>query len=126
VISFRRCSQRTLPRQEFEHLTLCSSKVQQLRRSAPRTRPREKLPPNSPLTLDLRTPESGRAEAEASSWAEIARDIHRVILGDMVGRIAESPGSNAGGQGVMYALENRYLGPNGRTCLRLWTADGPW
>jgi len=39
MISFRRCSQRTLPKQEFEHLTLCSSKVRQLRRAAPRTKP---------------------------------------------------------------------------------------
>jgi hypothetical protein len=36
MISFRRCSQRTPPKQEFEHLTLCSSKVQQLRCAAPK------------------------------------------------------------------------------------------
>ena len=53
MISFRRCSQRTPPKQEFEHLTLCSSKVQQLRRAAPRTRPGKRLPPNSAFSLDL-------------------------------------------------------------------------
>jgi hypothetical protein len=30
-----------------------------------------------------------------------------LILGDLVGKTAESPGSNAAGQGVMYALEYR-------------------
>jgi hypothetical protein len=32
-----------------------------------------------------------------------------MILGDMVGAAAESPGSTAAGQGVTYALENRWL-----------------
>jgi hypothetical protein len=31
-----------------------------------------------------------------------------MILGDMVGRTTESPGSNAAGWGVAYALENRW------------------
>jgi hypothetical protein len=34
------------------------------------------------------------------------RDIHGMILGDMVGAPAESPGGSAAGQGVTYALEN--------------------
>jgi len=32
-----------------------------------------------------------------------------MILGDMVGTADESPASNAAGQGVTYALENRQL-----------------
>jgi len=31
-----------------------------------------------------------------------------MILGDMVGKTAESPGSNAAGWGVAYALENHW------------------
>jgi hypothetical protein len=34
------------------------------------------------------------------------RDIHGMILGDMVGAAAESPGSNAAGQRVTHPLEN--------------------
>ena len=70
MISFRRCSQRTLPKQEFEHLTLCSSKVQQLRRAPPRTRPEKNMPPNILLTPDFATPEKADARMpSASSWA---------------------------------------------------------
>jgi hypothetical protein len=86
MISFRRCSQRTPPKREFEHLNLCSSKVRQLRRAAPRTRPGKKLPPNSPLSLDLPRLKRTAGRPSASSWAEIARDIHGMILGDMVGQ----------------------------------------
>jgi hypothetical protein len=32
-----------------------------------------------------------------------------MILGEMVGTTAESPGSNAAGKGVTYALENCHL-----------------
>jgi hypothetical protein len=35
------------------------------------------------------------------------RDMHGMILGDLVGTAAESPGSSAAGQGVTYPLENR-------------------
>ena len=40
---------------------------------------------------------------------EIARDLYGMILGDMVGVVAESPGSKAATQGVTFALENRQL-----------------
>src|SRR5690242_15883541 len=42
----------------------------------------------------------------ASSWVEIARDIHGMILGVIAGMAAESPGNNAAGPGGTYALEN--------------------
>jgi hypothetical protein len=45
----------------------------------------------------------------------IARDIHGMILADMVSVGAESQGNNAAGQEVTYALENRR-----RTGCRVW------
>jgi hypothetical protein len=44
-----------------------------------------------------------------SSRFSRARDICGMIFGDTVGTTAESPGSNAAGQRVTYALENRCL-----------------
>ena len=74
------------------HLTLCSSKVQQLRRAVPRTRPGKRLPPNSPLSLDLPRLKEGRPEGHQPRpglrSCGIYRDIHGIILGDMVGRTA--------------------------------------
>jgi hypothetical protein len=60
MISFRRCSQRTLPKQEFEDLTLCGSKVEQLRAQ---DETGKRLSPNSPLSLDLPRPKTGGRKA---------------------------------------------------------------
>jgi hypothetical protein len=48
--------------------------------------------------------------------------MHGMILGDMVGTTAESPGSNAAGQGVTYALETirAFLRP-----IVTWRLGGP-
>jgi hypothetical protein len=106
MISFRRCSQRTLPSGNLSILTLCSSKVRQLLRAAPGMKPRKRLSPNSPLTLDLPRLKRTAGRPSASPWDEIARVIHGMILGVMVGMAAESPGSNGAGQGVTYSREN--------------------
>jgi len=48
----------------------------------------------------------GEGPTGARTAVAIARDIHGMTLGDMVGAAAEGPGNNAAGQGVTYALEN--------------------
>ena len=88
------------PKREFEHLTLCSSKVRQLRRAAPRTRPGKGLPPNCPLSLDLPRLKSGRPEGHQPRPGLRSRGIFGMILGEIVGWTAESPGSNASRRGV--------------------------
>jgi hypothetical protein len=90
MISFRRCSQRTPPKREFEHLTLCSNIVRQLLCGA-QDETEEDCRLNSPLTLDLPRLKATAGRPSASSWAEIARDIHGMILGVMLGMAAESP-----------------------------------
>jgi hypothetical protein len=81
MISSRSRSQRTPPRQEFEHLTLCSGKVQQLRRAAPRTKSGKRLLPNSPLSLDLPRWKATVGKPSASSCAEIGLRSRGIYTG---------------------------------------------
>jgi hypothetical protein len=96
------------PKQEFEHLTLRGSKYGNYAVRHPE-RDRGRNCRRIAAFFEFATPEKRIARRpSASSWAKIARDIYGMILGDMVGRTAESLDGNAAGQGVTYALGNRW------------------
>jgi len=105
MISFRRCFQRTPPKQDPEHLTLCGKKVRQPRRAA-LERDRKRDCRRISCFSGFAVPESGRSEGHQPRPGLNSREIYTgMILLEMMGKTAESPGSNAAGQELRTLLK---------------------